>query len=167
MAGKETYIKRMEYFQAHPRLRRLLQAVSRSMAAATAAAYLLFLLWLLLRHDALLARAVIVPLDGFIILSVFRRMIDRKRPYEVYGTPAAIRKDTAGRSFPSRHIFSIFIIAMTYLCLSPWLWIGIVLLLAGALLAWIRVVSGVHFPGDVLAGAVCGVAAGLIGYVIV
>ncbi len=169
MAGtdaKETYIKRMEYLREHPGRCRLLHRMNRIFEAAVFAAYVLLLAWFLLRKDALLARAVIVPLDGFLILSVFRWLIDKKRPYEVYGVPPAIKKETKGKSFPSRHIFSAFMIAMTYICLSPWPLAGIALLLAGALLAWIRVASGVHFPADVLAGAACGVAAGLIGFVL-
>ncbi len=156
----------MEYLRAHPGIRNLLYGVNRILEAVVFAAYALLLLWLFMQKDALLAKAVIVPLDGFIILSAVRWMIDRKRPYEVYGVPPAIRKDTKGKSFPSRHIFSAFMIAMTYLFLSPWQLIGIALLFLGALLAWIRVISGVHFAGDVLAGASFGVAAGLAGFVL-
>ena len=51
---------------------------------------------------------------------------------------------------------------MTYLWLCPPA--GIAFLLLGTALALCRVIGGVHFPRDVLAGAVMGVLSGIIGY---
>ena len=59
-----------------------------------------------------------------------------------------------GRSFPSRHVFSAFIIAFTVLICSPAaspLWfIGILLAVLAAIIACVRVISGVHFISDVV-----------------
>ena len=38
---------------------------------------------------------------------------------------------------------------------------------AGALLAWCRVVGGVHFPRDVIAGALIGIGCGVLGYYVI
>ena len=40
------------------------------------------------------------------------------------------------------------------------------MLAAGVALAVIRVVSGVHFPRDVVAGAVLGIALGAVGFLL-
>lgn len=154
----------MDFFHAHAKAAGLLHISNCILTVSVFIAYPVLLFWFFLQRDAVLARAVIVPLDAFLIISVFRCLIRRPRPYEVFGTAPAIPKDTKGKSFPSRHVFSVFMIAMTYLCLSPWGAAGVLLLVAGCLLAVIRVVSGVHFISDVIAGAAAGVLAGVIGY---
>lgn len=63
----------------------------------------------------MLALSIIAPLVGFIAVSVFRYIVNRPRPYEKFDMPPVIPKDTHGRSFPSRHVFSAFIIAFTVL----------------------------------------------------
>ena len=108
----------------------------------------------------LLYRSLIIPGVSFIFVSLFRKVISSPRPYEVYGFTPAITKDTKGKSFPSRHVFSIFMVAVTYFQVS--LPIGIFLLILGVGLAVIRVVGGVHFIKDVVAGAAMAILIGII-----
>lgn len=94
-----------------------------------------------------------------------------------------IKKDAPGKSFPSRHIFSIFIISVTYMWAGYTLGLvgdfltgpagimgfvievlGVLIAIAGILLAIVRVKGGVHFPRDVIAGAIMGIACGGLGY---
>ena len=84
------------------------------------------------------------------ILTVVRAWINRKRPYEIFELPSVIPKDTKGHSWPSRHVFSAAVIAFTFWFVCPA--VGIVFLLMTVAIAWIRVVSGVHFISDVVAG---------------
>lgn len=128
-------------------------------------AYPALLLYLLYTHDSFVIRAFFVPLISFIILSVFRRCFDAPRPYEVYDIRPVIPKETKGKSFPSRHVFSVFMIAMTFLAWDTRT--GLELMLIGVVLAILRVAGGVHFIRDVLAGAACGIAAGLVGYFLI
>lgn len=76
--------------------------------------------------------------------------------------PPLIPKDTRGNSFPSRHVFSVFVIDMAFWWVCPPL--GGVFLAVGVLIALIRVIGGVHFPRDVLSGAVLGAACGAVGF---
>lgn len=110
-----------------------------------------------------LIRAVLVPGVSFALVTVMRKAINAPRPYEVFEAAPVIPKDTRGNSFPSRHAFSIFVIAMTFCACCPLAWAGSVMLAAGVLLAVIRVVSGVHFPCDVVVGALLGMLAGFVG----
>ena len=73
-----------------------------------------------------------------------------------------IKKDTKGKSMPSRHVFSIFVIAVTvfYFCHPA----GIVLGAAGVIMAAARVAGGVHFPADVAVGAAAGIVSGIAGF---
>ncbi len=108
---------------------------------------------------------IAVPGISFVMVSVFRRIYDAKRPYEVYGIPAVLKKDSPGKSFPSRHIFSIFIIGVTFLSVYPAL--GVIVLLLGVIQGIIRVIGGVHFIKDVVCGALVGTGFGLIAYGII
>lgn len=125
-------------------------------------AYPLCLLWLGVGRDSRLLMALLVPAVSFLAVSLFRYLYNAPRPYELLDIRPLIHKDKRGKSFPSRHVFSVFIIAMTFLWLMPV--IGGGFLVIGVLLAGCRVVGGVHFPRDVIAGALLGVLAGVIGY---
>lgn len=98
---------------------------------------------------------------SFVFVSVFRKIYNKKRPYEKLSIEPLIKKDTKGKSFPSRHVFSVFVIAICWFCYCPV--IGVILLVIGVLMAYIRVIGGVHYPIDVLAGAIIGILSGLIG----
>ena len=110
--------------------------------------------------------ALLVPGISFVLVSIFRDKIDAPRPYEIPGAkPSIIKKDAPGKSFPSRHIFSIFVIAVTFF----WVWpaVGILIGIAGAVLSCVRVAGGVHFPRDVIAGALIGIGCGILGYYVI
>ncbi len=92
---------------------------------------------------------------GFIIETVIRAGINAPRPYERLDIEPLIHKDTRGKSFPSRHVFSIYAIATCWLAVNVPL--GLALMVAGVVLAWTRVLGGVHAPRDVVAGAILGV----------
>lgn len=112
-------------------------------------------------------KALLVPAISFVLLSIVRALINRPRPYETFEMPPVIKKDTKGNSFPSRHVFSATMIAMTFLLMSPWPWIGMLFLCVSILLAAVRVISGVHFISDVLAGIVVAMVAAIVGYLII
>ena len=161
---KTTYQKRMQFFSENPLITKTLHMVNMILTYTVFLLYPLLLLWIWSHENELLFRAIVVPLDSFIILTVIRYMINRNRPYEAYGVPAAIHKSTLGKSFPSRHVFCAFLIAVTFICLGPNPVVGWVLLIAGVILGAIRVLLGVHYLSDVLVGAIAGIAAGMIGY---
>ena len=98
----------------------------------------------------------------FVVLSAARHKLDLPRPFEVYEMEPLLPRESRGKSFPSRHVFSICVIGTCFCYLTPWL--GCTLLALGALLAALRVLSAVHFPRDVLAGAAIGILSGIIGF---
>ena len=91
-----------------------------------------------------------------------RSLYNRPRPYQSWEIQPLIKKDSLGKSFPSRHVFSATVIAMLALTLNPWLG-GAMLFLAGRSSS-LRVLGGVHYPSDVLAGYVIGILVGLLLY---
>ena len=140
--------------------------VSRLIVWITMGSYLLLLgiLFWQMEYKALYHSAL-VPAVAFVVVSLFRRFFDAKRPYEMMEIRPLIVKDKAGQSFPSRHVFSSFIIGMAVLQTYPW-W-GMILLILGVLLAVLRVVGGVHYTRDVIAGAAIGLLSGILGFYVI
>lgn len=139
-----------------------IRAVNRLLTLSVYIAYPALLLFLLLTRDPRLLRAVITPGVAFVALTLLRKWCNAPRPYEVLDITPLIPKDTRGNSFPSRHVFSVFVIDMAFWWVFPPL--GGVFLAVGVLIALIRVIGGVHFPRDVLSGAVMGAACGAVGF---
>lgn len=163
---KETYIKMTQPFRDNPEMAKGIHIANKLCTLTMYAAYHLLLLYLFWQKDEVLLRTVLVPGGSFMLLSIFRYVVNRPRPYEAFEVPPIIKKDTKGKSFPSRHVFSATIIAMTFLLVSPWNWIGVVFLIVSLLLAVVRVVSGVHYISDVVAGIVVAVFAAVVGYLL-
>ena len=134
--------------------------------AITRTFYLLFPIFLILvwlRHGwFVLFTTVLIMGEGFFLLPLGRSLYNRPRPYQTWDIQPLIKKDSLGKSFPSRHVFSATTIAMFTLLLNPWL--GGTMLFLAAILAILRVLGGVHYPSDVLAGYVIGILVGLLLY---
>ena len=126
---------------------------------------LLYLAFLRGIMDAvLLAGMAAVP---FVIVSGLRMVLKSERPYEVidfsrFSEEPPHRK--RGASFPSRHVFSAFLIA--FLAFEYAWYVGAVCILFGVALAISRVALGIHFIKDVVCGAVIGMASGIVGMLI-
>ena len=165
MVDKSFYETLFRPFLGHPGRIQALKTANRLLTGITYLAYPLLLLFLLWKKDPRFWPVLLVPGISFVVVSLFRRICCFPRPYEVLNIRPLIPKNTRGKSFPSRHVFSIFIIAMAFGYVWPWT--GWVFALAGVVLALIRVVSGVHFPRDVLAGALIALLLGAVGFYLV
>ena len=108
---------------------------------------------------------IAVPAGVLILITAMRKIIKRERPYERFGTPPLFERDGEGDSFPSRHTASAFIIAMSGFVLSPFLGFG--LLLVAAAIGVSRILSGVHYATDVLAGMLISVIFGTIAFIVI
>jgi membrane-associated phospholipid phosphatase len=109
------------------------------------------------------ANKVGLPALCFIAVTLLRWLIKRPRPYEEAGAgiESLTKKSGIGNSMPSRHVASAFVISL--IILPECLWMGITALIAATLLAFLRFLEGVHYPSDLIAGALLGVAFGAIG----
>lgn len=161
---KETYLKIFQKIQSVSNGVVLIKVLGKILTYATAFIYFAAIIENLLAQQwKRAALFILVPAVSFMAVSVFRKCYNARRPYERYHFTPLLAKDTKGKSFPSRHVFSIFVIGSTLAWVYPA--VGILICLMGCVLAVIRVVVGVHFPKDVIAGAlvgmVCGGMAGL------
>lgn len=162
---KETYKKVMNFWERHAKLLFAAKMIHHLSVIGVYFVFPSFLLYTALKQYTFFITAFSVCLISFILLSLYRKKHNAKRPSEVYNIPSAIEKGKEGKSFPSRHSFSAAIISVCLFHLSVPL--GLAFLLVTLIIATLRVVLGLHFVKDVavgtLIGVLCGVAALIIG----
>ena len=142
--------------------KKALRLVSRSAVALVYLLYLGMLAWLAWHRMGQLWPALVVPASAFVVGTLVRKLIDRPRPYTALGFTPLFPKDKTGQSMPSRHCFSAAAIAGTAWYVLPPL--GAVLAVLGVLIAISRVVTGVHYISDVLAGLAFGSVFAVLGW---
>lgn len=162
---EEQYARWTAPLRARPRLTHAVVAANRALTVAGYVLYPLLIVLLAAFDRTLVVRCIAVPAIAFAALSLFRRAVNAPRPYEVLAIEPLIAKDTRGKSFPSRHTFSMFMIALTWAVWQPA--VGVVLAVASVAMACVRVLGGVHFPRDVVAGAAFAALAAAVGYLVV
>lgn len=97
---------------------------------------------------------------------ILKNLVARVRPYDVNTAIAILIKKPLDFSFPSGHTAASFA-AMTALFLAKMKKAWIAALIMAVLIAFSRLYFYVHYPTDVLGGAVVGILSGIIGYAIV
>lgn len=162
----EIYAKISRPFRRSRALHRMFLLCNYAIPAIFYVSFFLLLLMQIFRdtpmHPSPAFRSLLTAGIPFVLVSLFRKFANRPRPYEALAIDPLIPKQKKGQSFPSRHVFSAFVIAMCWLFYVPP--VGMVLLVLSAVLAAVRVVGGVHYVSDVLAGALIGILSGFVGF---
>ena len=125
---------------------------------------IILLLWFHKKRGVafLIAVAVFVGLNDFISHAVLKEYIARLRPCHVLPDITRVMSCSNSFSFPSNHASNIFTAAtLMSLCFRKLTWIAVPMAL---LVCYSRVYLGVHYPSDVLAGAVWGGMMGYLGF---
>jgi membrane-associated phospholipid phosphatase len=113
----------------------------------------------LIKHDKKLQKDAVWMVGGYILNAAvtqgMKRIIQRDRPFITYSF--IIKRDAGGGySFPSGHTSAAFCTATSLSLLFPkWYVIAPSYLYASAV-GYARMYQGVHYPTDVLAGAIVG-----------
>ncbi|MDN5014743.1 phosphatase PAP2 family protein [Streptococcus sp. SO2] len=162
---QEWYEKRKSGLLRHPHLLQLMRVFNRMMTVLMPLAYLTLLGTNFVGEGIGkdLSVYILVPAFGFVLLTLVRKWINQPRPYETWEIVPLLDKDSSGNSMPSRHVFSATIISMA--CLHANLPVGLILLVLSALLGFVRVLGGVHYPKDVLVGYACGLLLGILFFI--
>ena len=95
----------------------------------------------------------IIPVISFIAVSIIRSGLNKKRPFELYNIPKLIPHGN-GKSFPSRHSTCCIAISLAIFTVSRTF--GVIAFICSAVICVTRVLCGVHFIKDVLAGIFMG-----------
>ncbi len=168
MDEKQPLPRYIEYAYSRPALRWTLVLLSVLAVAMSVASFVITEIALLIANPWRALGVALVCAVPFVILTLFRRWFDAPRPYEIYDfslVTGELPHSKRGRSFPSRHVFSAFVIGTVLTFISPLA--GIAVCVFGAALAVSRVLLGIHFIRDVLTGALVGIISGILGTLIV
>ena len=163
---KYPYYAVHDWMVRHPRFRKGLHRTAKLCTLVVYGGYPLGVLWCWAHRVqgdlGPVVRMVAIPGITFVLGSWVRQALNRPRPYEVMDLPPVFPKNTKGKSFPSRHVFSAAVIAAAMGYLHPglgWAFGSIALFEAAC-----RVVGGVHWLRDVAAGLVFGGVMGYLGF---
>lgn len=110
--------------------------------------------------------AAALLMDLILCNLILKNLVARVRPYDVNTAIAILIKKPLDFSFPSGHTAASFA-AMTALFLAKMKKAWIAALVLAVLIAFSRLYFYVHYPTDVLGGAVVGILSGIIGYAII
>ncbi|MEP7237944.1 MAG: phosphatase PAP2 family protein [Ferruginibacter sp.] len=115
-----------------------------------------------LKQDALFTGAAFIA--SSIVTRAAKAIVNRQRPFEKYSFIIKRDDEAGGMSFPSGHTSAAFCTA-TSLSLRYRKWYVIApSYIFAASVGWARMYQGVHYPSDVLAGALVGACSAWLGY---
>lgn len=159
MTGQQ-YEHYIRFYRKHPAWVSLLSKCNKVLTSLGYLLYPFLVAFLAYTKDSRLFSFILVPGICFVAVSIFRKVFNRPRPYEDPEINALKPREKKGESFPSRHVFSFFIISLLYYPFCPIFCLA--LLILGCLLAYLRVILGVHYPLDVCVGALLGIFGGIL-----
>jgi membrane-associated phospholipid phosphatase len=115
----------------------------------------------LLRDGLFMAGSLFV---STVVTQSAKRIVDRRRPFETYSFIVKRDDESPEYSMPSGHTATAFC-TVTSLALRYRQWYVVVpaYLYAGSV-GWARLYQGVHYPSDVLVGALVGAGSAWLGY---
>ena len=115
-----------------------------------------------LKLDALYMGAAF--LASSIITQTTKHIIDRPRPFETYSFIIKRDDESGGMSFPSGHTSAAFCTATSVALRYPKWYFIVPSYVFATSVAWARMYQGVHYPSDVLAGALVGSLSAWVGW---
>ena len=122
----------------------------------------------IVKHDKQLQKNAAYMAGGFVVSSIvtqsMKRIIKRDRPYVTY--PYIINRyvGSSSYSFPSSHTSSAFCTATSLSLLFPKWYVIVPSYLYAATVGYARMYQGVHYPSDVIAGALVGAGSAWLCY---
>ncbi|MFH1657515.1 MAG: phosphatase PAP2 family protein [bacterium] len=124
------------------------------------AVIIILLLWKKNRLMVLSA-AISVFLSRLVIAEIIKTIVQRARPYMALETANKIIAENADfKSMPSGHAAIFFALAMAIYFFNKKL--GTFLFLSTILISIARIFCGVHWPTDILVGAMIGIVSGIV-----
>lgn len=122
------------------------------------------LIILLSGRYAMLLRYTVIPLSTLIYNTLLRRILGRPRPFMREDGVESLTKHKSSSSCPSNHAASAMVIAMSWYCIYPPA--AAVLVIPAIFTGISRVMTGEHYPFDVMLGWIIGLTMGILGFIV-
>jgi len=121
----------------------------------------------ILQHDKKLKEDALYMVGGFVVSTIatqsLKIIVKRDRPFVTYND--IVKRDEGGNySFPSGHTSAAFCTATSLSLLFPKWYVIAPSYLYAATVGYARMYQGVHYPTDVLAGAIVGAGSAWLAY---
>ncbi|MGN0463065.1 MAG: phosphatase PAP2 family protein [Ruminococcus sp.] len=162
---KKQFIKTTTAIKNYKKLYNVIKFLYKFLPLVLFLGYPIMVIYLVAVWDLRFIKVLTIPAVTFLAVTVMRILINRPRPYEKYSFTPVFPKDTKGKSFPSRHTASAFIISYAFLYICPVL--GVVSMVISAFLSLLRPVVGVHYVSDVLGGFLVSSLLGIVFFFII
>ena len=112
--------------------------------------------------------ALCAMLIGFIVVNLtIKPLVSRPRPWLAIEDFVSLVPEHDPNSFPSGHTNAAFAFALAVWACAPKKWMKAAAVAMAAVMGLSRLYVGVHFPSDVLVGAIVGSLCGLLGAFVV
>ncbi|MGG9970401.1 phosphatase PAP2 family protein [Ferruginibacter sp. SUN002] len=122
----------------------------------------------LIRHDKKLQKDALYMFGGYLTSAIItqgtKKVLDRNRPFEEYSFIIKRDDESGGMSFPSGHTSAAFNTAASLCFRYPEWYVIAPSCLYAVSVGWARMYQGVHYPSDVLAGALVGAGSAFLSY---
>ena len=161
----ETYKSIVGFFKRNKPCNTVLKSCYNFLPFIMFVSYGILIVFMFFSDIKIFARITLSPLTVFAIVTFFRKIFNRPRPYEKFATTSVFGKNKKGESMPSRHTACAFIIAMAFMYVS--IPLGIAYLIISAFIMISRVLAGVHFISDVIAGMAISLLYGYFSFFII
>lgn len=155
-----TYKKMTDYFKSNQSVNLVLKIIYKYLPYIVFASYPILLAYVWFCINDLFLKILLVPAGVLMLVSLLRIIINEKRPYEKFSIESVFAKSTSGKSMPSRHTASAFIIAMAFMRVS--ILLSSAFIIISIIIAASRVLAGVHYIKDVIVGALISIIAGVV-----
>lgn len=97
-----------------------------------------------------------------VVNGAIKHIVARPRPWLVVEGLEVLLFEPDPNSFPSGHTSAAFAFAAALCCELRIPWVRVLAVAAAAFMGWSRIYVAVHFPSDVVTGALIGVLCGLL-----
>lgn len=161
--NKKLFDKIYFYTANNKGLKKLAVAISDFSKPAFIIIYIVGIIALIIKGSEGIADMIAVPFFTLVFNTVLRKVLNKPRPFLRADVKMLVEHKNSG-SFPSNHACSSMIIALSYLLLYP---VAVPFLIVFAFFTGLsRVMTGVHYPLDVICGWLISILSGLTFFLI-
>lgn len=162
--NEQQYIKITSYFRKTKLREKIVIYLCKYTPLIVVFCYFATLTTLLISKSEKLILFLLIPATNFIFITFLRKILNRPRPYDVFNHIPLVKYTSGkGKSFPSRHTSSAFIIAISYFYIN-YVYLGLFMLIVAIIIGLSRIIAGVHFPKDIIAAIVISIIWAFIGF---